>query len=664
MFTLIAGPALQPPVLARGFGALGYSLTDSVSFYQLLFGNVFQTDQAVFNNQNGPQVNFVGIRHYARISDQVNLTVRAGDDSGITRVELYVDGTMLDAKDIAPVSQNITVPFVWNTASVANGRHCAQATAFAADGSSHSVSLILVTRNFNAAPPQVPTATLTATPSSILSGQSSVLSWTTMNATSVTINQGIGTVSANGTRTVTPTANTTYTLTATNAAGSVTKTAAVTVGSVTGNNITLLPAVKHQKMIGWEMTDQAGQFDSPAWNNYKNSLLDQAVNDLGLNRVRLEIKSGIENPVDHFAQWRAGQITETEYKAKRYEIINDNSNPNSVNANGFKWSQLDHSIENIVLPMKQRLEARGERLWVNVNYVDFGASAFEHKDNPAEYAEFVLATYRHIQSKYNFTPDGWEVVLEPDRSGPSWSAQQVAQAIKAAGDLLAANNFTVNFIAPSTTNASNAPAYIDQIAATPGAMQYVGEFAYHRYCCAGTTVLQRIVDRALQHNKKVGMLEWMGADHNTLHTDLKTGRNSSWQQFTLAYPDVPDNGAQYYLINDSNPNNPVITMGSRTKFLRQYFKFVRSGAERIEAQSGNANFDPLAFINTNGKYVVVVKATSGGSFNIQGLPAGTYGIKYTTASEYDVDRPNATINAGQTLSTNIPAAGVITVYAR
>ena len=53
----------------------------------------------------------------------------------------------------------------------------------------------------------------TATPSTQTEGQQVTLSWTTENATEVVIT-GIGTVPANGSRTVTPTQNTTYTLTA------------------------------------------------------------------------------------------------------------------------------------------------------------------------------------------------------------------------------------------------------------------------------------------------------------------------------------------------------------------------------------------------------------------------------------------------------------------
>ncbi len=74
-----------------------------------------------------------------------------------------------------------------------------------------------------------PTATLSAAPATITLGGSSTLSWTTSGATSVSIDQGIGTMAATGAQLVAPTATTTYTLTATNSAGATTSTAVVTV---------------------------------------------------------------------------------------------------------------------------------------------------------------------------------------------------------------------------------------------------------------------------------------------------------------------------------------------------------------------------------------------------------------------------------------------------
>lgn len=71
--------------------------------------------------------------------------------------------------------------------------------------------------------------TFEATPEVINSGDYSILRWSVSGATSVTINQGIGTVQLTDSEEVWPTSDTTYTLTATNEAESVSDTATVEV---------------------------------------------------------------------------------------------------------------------------------------------------------------------------------------------------------------------------------------------------------------------------------------------------------------------------------------------------------------------------------------------------------------------------------------------------
>jgi hypothetical protein len=83
--------------------------------------------------------------------------------------------------------------------------------------------------------PPAPVVTLSASPTSITSGNSSTLTWSSTNATSCTNNfSGSGT---SGTKVVTPTQTTTYSLACTGAGGSDTKSATVTVA----NNNTYLP---------------------------------------------------------------------------------------------------------------------------------------------------------------------------------------------------------------------------------------------------------------------------------------------------------------------------------------------------------------------------------------------------------------------------------------
>ena len=78
-------------------------------------------------------------------------------------------------------------------------------------------------------PPPAPTLSLTAEPSTVEKGQSVTLSWTSQNATDLTLDPGVGKVQAQGSTTVTPQDSTTYTLTGTGPGGSQTATARVTV---------------------------------------------------------------------------------------------------------------------------------------------------------------------------------------------------------------------------------------------------------------------------------------------------------------------------------------------------------------------------------------------------------------------------------------------------
>ncbi|MEO8725785.1 MAG: alkaline phosphatase family protein [Acidobacteriaceae bacterium] len=85
-----------------------------------------------------------------------------------------------------------------------------------------------------------PTATLSASSGSIVSGQSTTLTWSVSNATLVSIDQGVGSnLAASGSATVSPTQTTTYTITATNPGGSITATATVTVTLPTAPTVTL-----------------------------------------------------------------------------------------------------------------------------------------------------------------------------------------------------------------------------------------------------------------------------------------------------------------------------------------------------------------------------------------------------------------------------------------
>jgi peptidoglycan-associated lipoprotein len=76
-----------------------------------------------------------------------------------------------------------------------------------------------------------PTVSLNASPTSVKSGDTVTLSWTSTDATDADIEPGVGKVALQGSTPVNPAESTTYTITATGPGGSATATARVTVGA-------------------------------------------------------------------------------------------------------------------------------------------------------------------------------------------------------------------------------------------------------------------------------------------------------------------------------------------------------------------------------------------------------------------------------------------------
>jgi peptidoglycan-associated lipoprotein len=73
--------------------------------------------------------------------------------------------------------------------------------------------------------------TLQASPTSINKGESSTLSWNSTDATQLSIDPGVGAVTAQGSTKVTPSDSTTYTITASGPGGSASATASVSVNA-------------------------------------------------------------------------------------------------------------------------------------------------------------------------------------------------------------------------------------------------------------------------------------------------------------------------------------------------------------------------------------------------------------------------------------------------
>lgn len=447
-------------------------------------------------------------------------------------------------------------------------------------------------------------------------------------------------------------------------------TAAVTVVSTptSTGTITVNSAQQFQTMTGWEALMEIGQAecDPRAFQTYRNEVLDRAAFEIGINRIRLGLRAGFENPVDYWPQYRPlGLLTFNQWEITWFQVVNDNNDPFVINPAGFNFGYLDYTIEQLILPLRQRLQSRGDDLWVNISYTGARSpTGVLHRDNPDEYAELVLATFQHIQQKYGFYPNSFELVNEPNIGG--WTPLQIANNLNAAAQRLHNAGFYPQFVGPTASGLVATTQMFDQMILVPGVKQNLNEISWHRFGTTTPADLTAIAQRAAANGMRTAMLEHGGSGYDHLHEDLTFGNVSAWQQFGLAFCGTADNGGTYLLVSGAKvgENNPVVTTGRMTKFLRQYFRYVGLRAVRLGASSGDARFAPVAFRNANGKYVVVVKASAGGTFSVGGLPAGLYGIDYTTSADYMKPLPDVTISGAQSITTAIPDSGVLTIFAK
>lgn len=418
--------------------------------------------------------------------------------------------------------------------------------------------------------------------------------------------------------------------------------------------------VRFQTIDGWDSHDWAGLYvesqtlgrrnEHPTWERWKNQFWDLCV-DLGLNRVTIG-GTKVEQTRDWFGEFLAGKITEKEMW--RGAGANDNDDPSVLNEAGFVWTYYDFLVDRLVVPLRERLKARGETLWMTLNFSPPDAKTAIYNADPREYAEMRLAMYKHTKEKYGFVPDCMEIVNEPDMTFYTghWEPDKIGRTIAATGAMLEANGFKPLFQFPCTTDPHNAKRYFDGALREPGIKpEWIYGVSYHRY---GPPPTPQTLATLAELGKRYGHAhhgEMLGATYHTLHEDLKMVSATSWQKFGFGkYFDLP------------GPTSAKITLSEQGKFFRQYFKYVRRGAVRIDAESVDRALDPVAFINKDGCYVVVVKAAAASTFVVRNLPAGVYGVFYTTKSQYDVNSADQSAAQGEAVSASIPAAGVITIY--
>lgn len=429
---------------------------------------------------------------------------------------------------------------------------------------------------------------------------------------------------------------------------------------------------RFQRIWGWQaqVNDGVEGCNAVAYARFRDQVHNRAANELGINNLRLEVRSGSENARDFFAEWKAGLISDSTYRASWFTPANDNADPFVADLSRFHFGFLDQMIDNVVTPMRARLVARGEALRVTLTMVDFlqGRTLSQRPFNiakaPQEYAELIDVTFRHIQKKYGWTPDAVELTLEPEHS--QTFAPDLGRMAVAVDARLRASGFTPLIISPATTSMANGHLFHDQmLSSVPASRGVIDMLSYHRYVAVSDASLATIGAITRRDGIMSGMLEWIGGGIDELIADLTVGQVSAWQRFNLAFcgnRDNPDNPGVYYQVNQSDPANPRVNITNGAKLLRQVFAYVREGALRVGAVTSDAALKPVAFVNANGAAVVVVRTTSARTFTVRGLPPGTYTITHgLDGGAYNVSRPTLTKRDASDVVLDIPGKGAVTI---
>jgi hypothetical protein len=424
----------------------------------------------------------------------------------------------------------------------------------------------------------------------------------------------------------------------------------------------ILPDLHYQTIEGWGATlpildipfDQ--WLENPTPDNYdqlpvgnslpddlRKRLINAAVNDMGLNRFRLEI-------------------------GPQVELVNDNDDPNTTNASAYRFKWQDHLVTNWILPLQDQLAKRGEKMVLYINFDLRSSLTPDWLLNPDEYAEMALTTLHHLKDNYGLEPDYWSVLNEPGNRRPG-SPKLVAQLISATGKRIRAAGFRTLMSGPEVVTPGEVPYYLQEINNTPDALEYLGQITYHLYRDP-KSIRKRNTIRQWSH--KLGLpaaqTEWLEGEGletaEILFLDLTEADAVAWEQYGLCWTANRYNkkgGGDYFIIQNDYSD---FFMNINSQYLRHFMQYVRPGDTRIGITCSDSAVKPVAFRKPDGRTTVVVinHRHKARDVQIKNLAPGSYYLVVTNKKNNGLEMASRVISPGQDLDFQLPAHSIITLY--
>jgi O-glycosyl hydrolase len=308
-----------------------------------------------------------------------------------------------------------------------------------------------------------------------------------------------------------------------------------------------------------------------------------------------------------------------------FEKINDNSDPNIINLDGYNPSALSISNMKRIAPFVDKFIVTfwSPAGWMKLNKWEDGVDGYatDNKLDPKyyeEYAEEVVAMIQVVKRETG--KDIYAVGLqnEPQFNEPYPSCQvnpgEFRDIIKVVGARLDAEGLGAVklFWAEALPQQGAIQSYIDVVKNDAIAANYADIVAIHNYDGDGVSVggagcdyWNNIYNWAQkgEHKYKTWMTETSGHKDNwdgamtlagNIFNALECGNASAWAFWSFS---VTEGSSEFGLVVGNRPS-------SRFYISKQYYKFIRPGAVRVDAVS--AGIPAIAFNDEKAKTVSIV----------------------------------------------------------
>ena len=394
--------------------------------------------------------------------------------------------------------------------------------------------------------------------------------------------------------------------------------------------VTLNPSVRHQTMRGWGGTLSFLRDMNFVSQATVDQIIDEAVDDLGLTFLRA-----------HFGMLE--------------EPFNDNGNPRSINFAGFKDADVvDREVARGMGRFAQRVQANGESptFLINKDWED-SAPAWMNDD---EFAENITANMLYFRNQHGIHINFNAIDNEPNHFDP-YTPERQRPMIKAMGRMFQENGLATKVALNEGLHASSTWDYIRDMEGDSELWPNVGLLNWHLYG-PNDPFRSLIRDFGVARGIPTGMTEFSGAQISHLMDDLTLGGVSYWTRYFLADRGAVTAGASNYFA--AHLDGTSFARNITYYQFRQFMRYVRPGAVRIDASSSQSAVRAFAFDRAGSRVVVLVN-TSGQAFDftVQGLAPGRYGVSQTVGQSYT---ELGARSVQTSTDVRLEGGGILTIY--